>query len=329
MDEFRVKSRLMMLTLLSLVILSSCSTLASSNETSPITSTVSEVLTTSESESMPLSSSETITSHVPSSDIMSSELETSSEASSSEMITSSENVSSSEPATSSEAFIWPEQVILTMFNGYTIPSYPHQIGDTLSYITDDVNRIIILSIQTTNPNAFIDYLHVLDVAYFHSYINYENSYCLSTNSGGNLNINFNYTNEVLSLTLFGVDYTYYESVFETFIKASNINFPTSLISDVYGPEIAQRITPFVATYHFRYYTRMLLGKANVVIDVMQSSLEEFSIYYNALWDDGWYMDVYGMTNIYTATDNINKVKLEVTFDEIKAITTISITLIYT
>lgn len=328
MNDVNAKYRFTILVLLFGIALTSCSTLASSNEPSQSSSSVSEVLTTSENDSTPLSSSQTMTSQVPSSDDISSEVEATSEEVSSEIITSSADISSSEPFSSVETFVWPEQVILTMFNGYTIPSYEAQSGDTLSYLTYDVNRMIIITINTTNPNAFTDYLHVLDVAYFHSYINYIHSYCISTNSGGNLNVNFNFTNHVLSLTIFGVDYTYYDSVFETFIKASNTNFPLDLISYVYGPEIGQLITPFVTTSYFRYYTRMLMGKSNVVIDVEQSTLEEFSVYYNDLWDAGWYMDVYGMTNIYTAKDNVNKVEIEVTFDETKAITTISISLMY-
>jgi hypothetical protein len=322
LHENQLTLTLLFLTLL----LSSCSTPSSSisSEESLISSQASEISISSE-----LSSEEESSSLINTSEEESSQPVTSQHPSS-EVVTTSEEPSISESntseGTSSVVYTWPDDVILAMFDGYTIPSYPLQAGDQLYYSSDEVNRMIGISIITSHVTAFDDYLAVLDTNIFHSYVNYLNHYAVSTNSGGNLNVYFNFNENVLTLTLLGVDYTYYESYFNTFIYSNNPSFPSTLIGQVYDETIGQIIPPYITTGSFSFYTGILVGKSNVVIKVRQSSEIEFSDYYFLLWDEDWYMEGLIMNHEYTARDSTNSVKLDVSYDGSTTVT-ISITLI--
>ena len=321
MANQKVYHRLTMTLLFLPCLLLGCSSPSSSDSSgeSQISSSPSEASSYSELTSIEDSSSLLITSGEEESEPISSEVITS------EVTSTSEEPLTSEGTSSQEA-IWPNDVILAMFNGYTIPSYPLQSGDQLSYFTDDVNRMVGVTITTSNENAFNDYIHVLDLNTYHTYINYLNHYAVSTSAGGNLNVYFNVTDNVLNLTILGVDYAYYDSYFDTFIYENDASFPSGLIGQVYDETIGQIVPPFITSGSFSFFTRMLVSKSNIVIEVRQSSEIEFSDYYFLLWDEDWYMEGLIMNDEYIGRDSTNKVKLEVKFDGSTTVT-ISITLI--
>ena len=158
MANEKVYHRLTMTLLFLPCLLLGCSSPSSSDSSgeSQISSSPSEASSYSELTSIEDSSSLLITSGEEESEPISSEVITS------EVTSTSEEPVTSEETSSQEA-IWPNDVILAMFKGYTIPSYPLQSGDQLSYFTDDVNRMVGVTITTSNENAFNDYIRVLDL----------------------------------------------------------------------------------------------------------------------------------------------------------------------
>lgn len=325
MGNSKLNHRPLMTFIVVLMLLSACSSSSSSStsETSTNPSLTSQNSTTSEVSSSSIDSSSTSTeSEAVTSESSTSIVATSLPPSSSEITTSDIVTSESD---SVQTYIWPTEVITTMFDGYTIQAYEGVSGDQLTYLTDEVNRMVVITITTNTQTAFTDYIATLDQHYYHTYVNYLNSFAVST-SGGNIFVYFNFTDNILSLTILGLDYTYYDSYFATFIRANNTNFPTNLLSYVYGEALSQIILSYSTSGYFCYYTRILMGKYNVVITVKQSSEFEFSDYYFALSDAHWFMQGLIMANEYSANDNTEQVKLEVSYDGV-ADTTISISLL--
>jgi hypothetical protein len=221
-----------------------------------------------------------------------------------------------------ESPAWPDEALMAMFDGYTIPSYEFSGAETLEYNVNEVAHTMTITIGNCGPGALDAYIATLDAEYFHTYVNYENAMAVTTNPSGNLDVYISFYNQTLTLEVRSIDYGVYEEYFSTYIEESSDVFPNMLIEMHFGDEMPDMLLPYVSESPFVFYTEWFLGVPTVHIEVASSQLE-FENYYAAL-DGSWDMEGSTLEGVFEATQTGHDVFVEVEFDSVNQITTIEI-----
>jgi hypothetical protein len=114
--------------------------------------------------------------------------------------------------------------------------------------------------------------------------------------------------EIVDYSPFG-----FAEYYATHIHETNFTFPSHIIEQVFGLGAAQMIPVYVSTNPYTYFSQWFMF--NPTVQIMISSNEyEFSDYYFALYDAGWYMEGLISSGSYTATDPTDTFMIEVTLD---------------
>ena len=224
---------------------------------------------------------------------------------------------------------WPEAEIGTMFSSVThvIPEFPLEEGQDLSYEVDTQNRKITVTVEGVTNHSLTMYMSVLCNETYIVYMNYDDSYALGYHPSGLVTIYFHY--EAGTMVIEIVDYSPFgfAEYYSTHIHETNFTFPSHIIEQVFGLGAAQMIPVYVSTNPYTYFSQWFMF--NPTVQIMISSNEyEFSDYYFALYDAGWYMEGLISSGSYTATDPTDTFMIEVTLDS-NGLATIIISIIET
>lgn len=310
------------------LLLGSCTKLFSSSDSVALSTPTSEPDTSELSSELP-SSSQPLSSETPSSESSTSEPSSSeplsSESSSQDIISSESSSVVSSSSESTNLVLWPALDIVRLFNDDSLPAYGYDGSEVITYEIDEVNRILTMTILTSEEDAFQGYIDTLDAAYYMVNINYMNASALAQNTGGLITVFFSYATGVLSFEIRGVDYAFYDAMYVTYVRHNAIAFPVQILTTVFDVTFANAVLPYITSDSFYVYTRRFVHKNTVKIEIKNSSADECGTYYFSLMDDLWTLTGTYASGTFTAFDPLSSAKLDVEFNSVTKAVTIDVT----